>query len=167
MSKYGFNPKELRKTIITQIDKDGFYNRTVTYGKDSGGSQSGDWPTAKLTFADSNASGAGYFASCPIVADTGFPEIGTAFTMDLVQVNHDNPVTVDVPLFKGACYLPLSVIFSKTIQSMGFVGDSYPELAGNVTFLSDEVFVITGDATITMQSISIGGEPPADEPPAE
>ena len=79
MSKYGFNPKELRKTIITQIDKDGFHNRTVTYGKDSGGSQSSDWPTAKLTFADSNASGVGYFASCPIVADTGFPEISVLF----------------------------------------------------------------------------------------
>lgn len=35
MSKYGFNPKELRKTIITRIDKDGFHERTVEYAGES------------------------------------------------------------------------------------------------------------------------------------
>ena len=35
MSKYGFNPKELRKTIITKIDKDGFHERTVEYAGES------------------------------------------------------------------------------------------------------------------------------------
>lgn len=34
MSKYGFNEKELRKTIVTKIDKDGFHEQTVAYGKD-------------------------------------------------------------------------------------------------------------------------------------
>lgn len=32
MSKYGFDEKEIRKTIITEIDKDGFHKETVIYG---------------------------------------------------------------------------------------------------------------------------------------
>ena len=34
MSKYGFDEKELRKTIVTMIDKDGFHKKVVTYGTD-------------------------------------------------------------------------------------------------------------------------------------
>lgn len=34
MSKYGFDEKELRKTIITMIDKDGFHKEIVTYGNE-------------------------------------------------------------------------------------------------------------------------------------
>ena len=34
MSKYGFDEKELRKTIVTMIDKDGFHKEVVTYGND-------------------------------------------------------------------------------------------------------------------------------------
>lgn len=34
MSKYGFDEKELRKTIITMIDKDGFHKEVVTYGNE-------------------------------------------------------------------------------------------------------------------------------------
>lgn len=32
MSKYGFDEKELRKTIVTMIDKDGFHKKVVTEG---------------------------------------------------------------------------------------------------------------------------------------
>lgn len=35
MSKYGFDEKELRKTIVTMIDKDGFHKEVVTYGNES------------------------------------------------------------------------------------------------------------------------------------
>lgn len=34
MSKYGFDEKELRKTIVTMIDKDGFHKEIVTYGNE-------------------------------------------------------------------------------------------------------------------------------------
>lgn len=34
MSKYGFDEKELRKTIVTMIDKDGFHKKVVTYGNE-------------------------------------------------------------------------------------------------------------------------------------
>ena len=34
MSKYGFDEKELRKTIVTMIDKDGFHKEVVTYGNE-------------------------------------------------------------------------------------------------------------------------------------
>ena len=148
MSKYGFNPKELRKTIVTQIDKDGFHNRTVVYGKDSGGSESGDWSTAKVTFIDSNSSGGGYSIVCPMVVDTGDSEMGTVFTMSTDQVSHDNPLTVDIPLFKGACYLPQALTFGDDEYRM----DIAPVLTGNVT-ISGNMYIITGDATITLQSL--------------
>lgn len=34
MSKYGFDEKELRKTIVTMIDKDGFHKEIVAYGSE-------------------------------------------------------------------------------------------------------------------------------------
>lgn len=151
MSKYGFNPKELRKTVITQIDKDGFHNRTVVYGKDSGGSESSDWSTAKVTFIDSNSSGGGYSIVCPMVVDTGDPELGTVFTMSYELVNHDNPITADVPLFKGTCFLSQTFMFSDDEYAL----DVAPVLTGNVA-LSGNRFVITGDATITLESIDRG-----------
>lgn len=49
MSKYGFNPKELRKTIITRIDKDGFHERTVEYA-----GESSDSDTSMIARFDSN-----------------------------------------------------------------------------------------------------------------
>ena len=155
MSKYGYNEKELRKTIITKIDKDGFHNRTVVYGKDSGESQSSDWPTAKVTFIDSNSSGKGYPVLCPMVVDTGDAEVGTIFTMSSELVSHENPLTVDVPLFEGACYLPEVYMFS---DDTSHDITTAPVLTGNVTlsrniFVSGNIFVITGDATITMASV--------------
>lgn len=49
MSKYGFNPKELRRTIITRIDKDGFHERTVEYA-----GKSSDSDTSMIARFDSN-----------------------------------------------------------------------------------------------------------------
>ena len=155
MSKYGFNPKELRKTIVTQIDKDGFHNRTVVYGKDSGESESGssDLSTAKLTFADGESTGKGYCVLCPTIVDTGNAEMGTIFTMVTFRVTHDNPVTVDIPLLKGVCYFPRGIPFTEVTDEPTFT----PGLTGNVT-LSGEMFVITGDATITMASMPTGNQ---------
>ena len=160
MSKYGYNEKELRKTIITKIDKDGFHNRTVTYGKDSGGSGSSDWSIAKVTFIDSNSSGKGYPVLCPRVIDTGDPEMGTIFSMSPGRVSYDNPLTMNVPLFKGTCYLPGALMLSDDKYRM----DIAPVLTGNVT-ISGNMYIITGDASITL--VSIGDEPSSDEPPAE
>lgn len=58
MSKYGFNPKELRKTIITRIDKDGFHERTVEYA-----GESSDSDTSMIARFDSN-----------VIAACGYPE---------------------------------------------------------------------------------------------
>ena len=44
MSKYGFNEKELRKTIVTMIDKDGFHKEIVTYGNEPYSPDSPDSP---------------------------------------------------------------------------------------------------------------------------
>lgn len=159
MSKYGYNEKELRKTIITKIDKDGFHNRTVVYGKDSGESESGssDWTSAKVTFADSNNLGQGYRVLCPMAVDTRDAEVGIIFIMAEERVIHDDPLTVDVPLFKGTCYLPLSF----TLSDGTYDNSIAPVLTGNVTiseniFVQGEIFVITGDATITLKSLDSG-----------
>ena len=61
MSKYGFNPKELRKTIVTRIDKDGFHERTVEYANGSGES------------SDSDTSMIARFKS-DVIAACGYPE---------------------------------------------------------------------------------------------
>lgn len=153
MSKYGYNEKELRKTIITKIDKDGFHNRTVTYGKDSGGSGSSDWSIAKVTFIDSNSSGQGYPVLCPMVVDSGDPETGIIFTMSSERVNNSNPLTVDIPLFKGACHISEGLMFDADTYEYSIA----PVLTGNVILLPNvNIFVITGDATITLKSLDSG-----------
>ena len=43
MSKYGFDEKELRKTIVTMIDKDGFHKKVVTYDTDGSSEVSGEF----------------------------------------------------------------------------------------------------------------------------
>lgn len=49
MSKYGFNENELRKTIVTAIDKDGFHKKTLFEGK----SESADKKMeAEIAFVD-------------------------------------------------------------------------------------------------------------------
>lgn len=43
MSKYGFDEKELRKTIVTMIDKDGFHKEIVKYGSDGSSEASSEF----------------------------------------------------------------------------------------------------------------------------
>ena len=50
MSKYGFNENEVRKTIITKIDKDGFHKEEIFDGNVDGGSS--DFTFATMTVAN-------------------------------------------------------------------------------------------------------------------
>ena len=56
MSKYGFDEKELRKTIVTMIDKDGFHKEIVTYGNEPySPDDSGDKLIAEIEWNYSNS----------------------------------------------------------------------------------------------------------------
>lgn len=55
MGKYGFNEKEIVKTITDMIDKDGFHKEVVTYGKPipiSSGIESGTFTETNRTNPD-------------------------------------------------------------------------------------------------------------------
>ena len=54
MSKYGFDEKELRKTIVTMIDKDGFHKKVVRYGADDSSEVSGEFRGEVAYAADNN-----------------------------------------------------------------------------------------------------------------
>ena len=166
MSKYGFNPKELRKTIVTQIDKDGFHNRTVTYGKDSGGSESSDWSTATITFQ--NDTSTPFEFRYPVTYSTSSGGQLRKAAQDETTRRHgvglyiDNAGTykngmstiVETILYKGALMVPFWVM----IRSDTFAGDFFSsfklDLSENVRLVEsddDDYFCITGDCEITIK----------------
>lgn len=157
--KKGFNPDQLRKTIVTKIDKDGFNERTVYYGKDSGGS--GDWSTAHVTFICQNedpSNSNGYIVYIPVF-NPDYPDMICVGALG-VYPNDDPPIEVEVPLYKGSlillCYpglehpCILNVDFGITPVVSGEVS-LQPSLYG-----ADEPgwdIVITGDGTFTAQAL--------------
>ena len=52
MGKYGFNENEVRKTIVTKIDKDGFHKEEIFDGNVDGGSS--DFTFATMTVVGNN-----------------------------------------------------------------------------------------------------------------
>ena len=152
MSKYGFNPKELRKTIVTQIDKDGFHNRTVVYGKDSGGSESSDWSTATITFQ--NDTSTPFEFRCPMIADD-VPNMVTGLYIDSAGTfKNGSFATIGTILYKGGLMVPFWIM----IRSDTFAGDFFSnfklDLSGNVELVEyndDDYLHITGDCEITIK----------------
>ena len=83
MSKYGFDEKELRKTIITMIDKDGFHKEIVTYGSEpyspDSPDDSGDKLFAQAEWDYSNSSPIMFVYNIPSERE-GLHAIGYAHT---------------------------------------------------------------------------------------
>ena len=152
MSKYGFNPKELRKTIVTQIDKDGFRNRTVVYGKDSGESQSSDLSTAIIMFKNNTSTP--FEFRCPMITD-GVPNMADGLYIDNAGTfKNGNSAPIVTILYKGGLMVPFWVM----IRSNTFAGDFFSsfklDLSENVRLVEsddDDYFCITGDCEITIK----------------
>ena len=153
MSKYGFNPKELHKTIVTQIDKDGFHNRTVTYGKDSGGSQSSDLSTATIIFKNNTSTP--FEFRCPAITD-GVPNVPNGlYIVSAGTHRNGSGAPIEAILYKGLLVVPFSVM----IRSNTFAGDFFSsfklDLSGNVELAEpdddDDYFHITGNCNITIK----------------
>ena len=167
MSKYGFNPKELRKTIVTQIDKDGFHNRTVVYGKDSGGSQSSDWSTATITLKN-NTSTAFYFI-CPIAFSDSPPKpsrmrkaaqeepvesgVPGLYIVDTDPYKNGMSVSIETILYKGVLMVPISLMIASATFDGDVSSDLSLDLSENVKIVDYDdydYFCITGDCEITI-----------------
>lgn len=160
MSKYGFNPKELRKTIITQIDKDGFHNRTVTYGKDSGGSGSGDFSRATITIH--NESRFNFYYCCPRIIEDEDDESLVPYldASKLGPFGGNENVSFETVLYKNVLELPFDVIFSFA-DGLTSIATFYIACtvlgSGNVEVVEDEdndynYLRITGDCEITIKN---------------
>lgn len=154
MKNIGFNENELRKTIITKIDKDGFHERTVTYGKDSG-SESGDgnFSTATVTIvnntSDNNTNDPvfDFRFHCPAVVEASgrFPACVGDYYTD--QIHPEETVTVEsAVLYKGILFVDLELAFDSTSGELNrFVFTATGDVEQEGLRL-----LISGDCTITI-----------------
>lgn len=147
MSTRGFNENELVKTIITQIDKDGFNKKTVLYGDDAhiGG---GAFEKATVTFACSTNSSYECVPSC-VILDGVIDTTTQNSSEKALSVTEDSPVSIDIPLGENGA--SIQVIFES-------VGSSDIHATGNVTIASTQaagqstmaVLTVTGDGTVSV-----------------
>ena len=129
MSKYGFNENEVRKTIVTKIDKDGFNKRDVFDGNVDGG-------TSDITFATITVTGE---SSLGLVIPE-FHEAADGFSAYLGVVYQDIQPGEErrIPLYKG-----MTVIhFPETDDPTSVAID------GDAEIFSDNIIMITGDFSI-------------------
>lgn len=133
MSTRGFNENELFKTIVTQIDKDGFNKRTVLYGDDADISR-GDYKKATVTFTckenDSYSCAPGISTVDGVISASS-----VATAARVLEVSDESPATIDVPLGENG------VEFDVVFVSAG---------AGAIA-------EVTGDIEITRQQTTVGG----------
>lgn len=130
MSKYGFNENEVRKTIITKIDKDGFHKEETFDGNVDGG-------TSDITFAT--------------ITVTGESRLGMVIPEFLEAVDEDPAYlgveyhdlfpgdTKTIPLYKGITVIP----FPETDDSTRVAVEGDAETIGD-----NNVIMITGDFSI-------------------
>ena len=152
MSTRGFNENELVKTIITQIDKDGFNKKTVLYGEDAriGG---GAFEKATVTFACSTNSSYECMPSCVILDGVIDTTMSYNSSAKVLSITEDSPVSIDIPL--GDNGASIEVVF-KSVESSDI------HKAGNVTIVSTQaagqdtvaVLTVTGDGTISVTKVS-------------
>lgn len=139
MSKYGFNENEVRKTITTQIDKDGFHKQTVTYGKDSGGS--GEWTTANVTFINTgDENHVPYYVNISNIHENTFN------ICEHLEVHDSSPLVATIPLFNGEARIDYSAFES-------FNSNDTPIVEGDVEFVNDDnglYFRVFGDCSIEL-----------------
>lgn len=150
MSKRGYNEKELFKTIVTQIDKDGFNKRTVLYGDDANVG-SGDYKKATVTFMckenDSYSCAPGISTVDGVISASS---IATAARV--IDVSYESPATIDVPLGENG------VEFDVVFVSVGAGASS--EVTGDIEITREQttvggndllvVLTVTGDGTVTI-----------------
>lgn len=139
--KKGFNPDQLRKTIVTKIDKDGFHERTVYYGKDSVGS--GDWSTAKVKIINNSS----YTILARIFAYYSKFNGATANT-NFIN-GHGQYVTLLVPVpTEGGYFIHPQDIGPELDSSSGFSQNF--TVSGNAEIDSEyrDIIKITGDCEI-------------------
>lgn len=152
MSKYGFNPNELRKTIVTQIDKDGFHNRTVTYGKDSGESENSDWSIATILFKN-NTSTPFQFRRPIIIYNN---DVTSGLYIDIAGTfQNGSSDHIEIVLYKGRVMVPFAVMITSDIFNGDFFSSFKLDLSGNVELADrddSDYLLITGDCEITINN---------------
>lgn len=151
MSTRGFNENELVKTIVTQIDKDGFNKKTVLYGEDAhmGG---GAFEKATITFACSTNSSYECIPSC-VILDGVIDTTTQNTSAKVLSVTEDSPVSIDIPLGENGA--SVGVIFddvgSTDIHATGNVVIASAQAAGQDTMA---VLTVTGDGTVSVTKVS-------------
>lgn len=156
MSKYGFNPNELRKTIVTQIDKDGFHNTTVTYGKDSGGSESesSDFSTATIIFKNNTSTPFSFRR--PVISDDN--SYAGLYIDSAGTFRNGSTDSVDTVLYKGKLMIPFGVAITSNTFAGDFFSNFTLDLSGNVELVEyddddyGDYLCITGDCNITINN---------------
>ena len=156
MSKYGFNENEVRKTIVTQIDKDGFHKETVIDGKIS---ETSDFSTATVTFTNTNTETDKYFTLIPAIS-LGSDTINTydlGLNTYYLQVDPSESVSVQVPLYKGT--IDFAVKFDCIDRStISISGDITQVEIDEVAYQDDEniahvTYRLTGDASVSILGV--------------
>lgn len=150
MSKRGYNEKELFKTIVTQIDKDGFNKRTVLYGDDAHVG-SGDYKKATVTFMckenDSYSCAPGISTVDGVISASSVATAARA-----LEVTDESPAAIDVPL--GENGVEFDVVF------VGVGAGAIAEVTGSIEITRQQatiggndllvVLTVTGDGTVSV-----------------
>lgn len=157
MSKYGFNENEVRKTIVTQIDKDGFYKETVIDGKSS--EETSDFSTATVTFTNTNTEAEKHFTVSPTIS-LGSDTINTydlGLNAYYLQVDPSESVSVQVPLYKGT--IDFAVRFDNIDRSTISISGNITQVEiDEVAYEDDEniahvTYRVTGDASVSVLGV--------------
>lgn len=119
MSKYGFNENEVKKTIVTMIDKDGFHKETVYDGKYEADATPGDTEefSAEGYIYDNPVAEAKETVIFVINVPDNAEVIGTSSKTDIDYEMNIGDNTQDVPDI-AIMYNPFTVL--PTIQAAGF-----------------------------------------------
>lgn len=149
MSKYGFNENEVRKTIVTRIDKDGFHKETVIDGKSS--EETSDFSTATVTFTNTNTETEKHFTLIPAIS-LGSDTINTydlGLNENTLQVDPSESVSVQVPLYKGM--IDFAVRFDN-------IDRSTISISGDITQVEIDEVVHQDDANIAHVTYRVTGD---------
>lgn len=131
MSKYGFNENEVRKTIITKIDKDGFHKEETFDGNVDGGSS--DFTPVTMTVADDSDP---FTMAAPVVEEAG--DNNPAFIGVDNEMRPFSPGDVaKLPIYKGFALYRTDSSFDEA----EVVGDAEMNM-------NDRLLTVYGDFTI-------------------
>lgn len=131
MSKYGFNENEVRKTIITKVDKDGFHKEEVFDGNVDGGSSL--LSVATMTVEDNGVS----YLGPAIYDDEDESEEQPSVSYLSGPVNAGESLAI--PVYKG-----LAMVNIENLSNCVVTGDAEidPDVEGSLRVYGD--FTIVG-----------------------